>query len=99
MIGIRLKELREKKNLKQEQVAELLRITKGALSLYENGMRQPSLDMLIVFARFYKVSTDYLLGLSDTRTTDLTGLTEHEIDTVSELVSIMLEKNRLLAKQ
>ena len=99
IIGTRLKELREKKNLRQEQVAEIVSVNKSAISLYESGMRQPSLDMLIAFARFYRVSTDYLLGITETRTMDITGLTEHEIDVVSELVSIWVQKNKLLNKK
>lgn len=99
IIGTRLKELREKKNLKQEQVAEVFSVNKSAISLYENGMRQPSLDMLIAFAKFYRVSTDYLLGITEARTMDITGLTEHEIDVVNELVSILLQKNQFLYKK
>ena len=99
MIGIRLKELREKKNLKQEQVAEIFSVNRSVISLYECGMRQPSLDALVSFARFYKVSTDYLLGVSGTRTLDVTGLTEHDIEVVSALVSALLQKNNLLHKK
>lgn len=99
IIGTRLKELREKKNLRQEQVAEIFCVNKSAISLYENGMRQPSLDMLVSFARFYRVSTDYLLGITEARTMDITGLTEHEIDVLGELVSILLQRNRLPNKK
>lgn len=99
MIGLRLRELREKKKLRQEQVAEITNVNKSAISLYESGMRQPSLDMLIVFARFYKVSTDYLLGISATKSVDLSGLTGPELDVILELVSLMTRKNELINKR
>ncbi len=99
IIGTRLRELREKKNLKQEQVAELLSVNKSTISLYESGMRQPSLDMVIAFARFYRVSTDYLLGITDVRMMDITGLSEHEINVLGELVSILSQKNQFLHKK
>ena len=99
MLGTRLKELREKKNLMQEQVAIILRTTKSAISMYENGTRQPSLDVLIAFARFYKVSTDYLLGVNETRSLDITGLTEHDVEVVTEIVSTLMQKNKLLHKR
>lgn len=99
MLGTRLKELREKKKLMQEQVAIILRTTKSAISMYESGTRQPSLEVLIAFARFYKVSTDYLLGVNETRSIDITGLTEHDVEVVNELVSTLLQKNKLLHKR
>ena len=99
IIGIKLKELRKKRKLRQEQVAEILSVNKSAISLYESGMRQPSLEMLIAFARFYRVSTDYLLGITETRNLNITGLTEHEIDVISEMVAILVKKNGLLNKK
>ena len=55
-------------------------------------MKQPSLDMLVSFARFYRVSTDYLLGITEARTMDITGLTEHEIDVLGELVHLVAKE-------
>jgi len=94
MIGTRLKELRERKKLQQDQVAKLLSVNKSAISLYESGMRQPSLDMLIAYARLFKVSTDYLLGVSEMRSLDVAGLTEQQITVIEELISILLQANQ-----
>lgn len=61
----RLKEIRIKKNLTQEEFAKLLNISPSSISLYETGNREPSLSTLVNIAKILDVSTDYLLGLSD----------------------------------
>ena len=93
-IGTRLKELRSARNLLQEQVAALIGVNKSTVSAYENGLRQPSFDILIALARLYRVSTDYLLGMTDIQPLDVTGLTEKEIEIIRSLVSVMADKNR-----
>ena len=95
-IGERLKELRHRRNLRQDQVAEIIGVNKTAISLYENGTRQPAYEILLSFARLYRVSTDYLLGMTNVRNIDVTGLTDQEIGLISELVAVMAEKNSRL---
>ena len=62
---MRLKELREEKNLTQKAVADILNVKQNTYSQYETEKRQLSIDMLIQLAKFYEVSTDYLLELED----------------------------------
>ena len=62
---MRLRDLREDRDLTQQQLAEQLHIRQNTYSQYENGRRQLPLDALIQLAQFYGVSTDYLLGLTD----------------------------------
>ena len=62
---MRLKELREDRDLTQADVAKILNVRQNTYSQYENGQRQIPLDFLIALARFYKTSTDYILDLSD----------------------------------
>ena len=61
----RLKELREESNLTQKNLANKLNISKSAISAWEIGRNQPSYDLLIEIAKFFNVSTDYLLGMED----------------------------------
>ena len=61
---MRLKELREDNDLKQKELAEYLHIKQNTYSQYENGQRQLPIDILIKLAKYYNVSTDYILGLS-----------------------------------
>lgn len=61
----RLKELRVALGMTQAEVAAKLGITTRAYSYYETGTREPSLDVLKSFCRFFDVSADYLLGLTE----------------------------------
>lgn len=92
----RLKQLRLNKNLRQEQVANLIGVNKSAISTYENNTRQPSFEILVRLATLYRVCTDYLLGRTDCRSLDLSGLTDEEAVAVSEIVAIMTQNNERL---
>lgn len=65
---MRIKDLREDNNLTQEDIANYLHVKQNTYSQYENGQRQLPLSCLIALARFYKTSTDYILGLTDKKT-------------------------------
>ncbi|MGN0519428.1 MAG: helix-turn-helix domain-containing protein [Candidatus Fimenecus sp.] len=68
MVYKRLRDLREDKDLLQKDIAELLNCTQVCYSLYENGKRDIPTEVLIHLSDFYKVSVDYLLGLTDNPT-------------------------------
>ena len=97
-LSIRLRELRVNKRLRQEQVAKIIGVTKSTISAYENDLRQPSFEILLKLANLYCVSTDYLLGRTDTVSIDLTDLTAAEATLVTELVASMSVRNRRLAR-
>ena len=63
----RLRDLREDHDLTQEQVAAFLGMKQSQYSRYERGVRDLPTDILIRLARYYKTSTDYLLGLTNQR--------------------------------
>ena len=62
---MRIKDLREDNDLTQKEVAEYLHIRQNTYSQYETGHRQIPIEVLIALAKFYKTSTDYILGLTD----------------------------------
>ena len=64
---MRIKELREDHDLTQREVAALLHIGQNTYSQYENGRRQLPISSLIALAIYYKTSTDYILGLTETK--------------------------------
>ena len=64
---MRLKDLREDADLTQQRVAEYLHIKQNTYSQYEKGQRQIPIEALIVLAKFYNTSTDYILGLTNTK--------------------------------
>ena len=62
---MRIRDLREDKDLTQKEIAEYLHIKQNTYSQYENGQRQIPLELLISLAKYYGTSTDYILGLTD----------------------------------
>ncbi len=62
----RLRDLREDRDLKQETVAHILKITRQQYQLYESGKRELPMHHFIALAEYYNTSLDYLAGLIDT---------------------------------
>lgn len=61
----KLKEVREEKEISQEQLGKELGFTQTCIAKWEAGTRTPNLDNLVIIAKFFEVTTDYLLGLED----------------------------------
>ena len=61
----RLKELRLERGLTQTELANKTKISQAGIAKWETGDRTPNLEYLIVLAKFFGVSADYLLGLED----------------------------------
>ena len=78
--------------LTQKQVADRIGLAISAVSSYESGTRYPSYDVLIKLAQIFHVSTDYLLGLTNKRNIDVTGLNDNEIEVISQFVDIIRNK-------
>jgi len=60
--GERLKELRKKKHLTQEQLSKAFYLNKSSISRYENGTQTPENELLQSIADYFDVSLDYLMG-------------------------------------
>ena len=65
VFGEILKELRIERGLTQRALAQELSITVPTLSHWECGYQEPSFDNLVMLCKFFDVSADYFLGLSD----------------------------------
>lgn len=95
----RLIDLREQKNITQQELADELGITRQSLSLYEKAERTINIELLAKIADFFNVSTDYLMGRTDTATLDesiqtackITGLSEKAIT----ILSFSLESEKM----
>ena len=61
----KLKILREQKGVSQKDVAKAIGLTTSAYSNYEQGTREPSIQIIIKLCKFFNVTSDYLLGLAD----------------------------------
>ena len=89
ILGKRIKELRLKNNMTQQQLGNLIGVTKVSICCYENGNRVPSLNTLVDLANVFKVDVDYLLGndyqVSDNTSNYLISLSKEEIIFLREL--------------
>ena len=65
IFGERLKELRIDKNIGQVELSQALKVSKGIISLWENGLREPKLSNLVAISQFFSVTIDYLAGLEN----------------------------------
>ena len=61
----RLIELRQEKTLSQKALAMVINASESAINKWELGKRSPTADSIIALAKFFGVTTDYLVGLSD----------------------------------
>ncbi|MDE6676740.1 MAG: helix-turn-helix domain-containing protein [Clostridia bacterium] len=61
----RLKELRKEKGLSQTELAKELEVSQRSVSSWETGFREPDFETLEKIAKYFNVTSDYLLGLSD----------------------------------
>ena len=75
-----LKEIRSKRNLTQQQVADHIGCSAVVYSRYENGIRQPSIETLLRIADLFGVTVDYLLGRQNVENSTLS---KYEIELVT----------------
>lgn len=62
--GDRIRNLREDADLNQTQLGKAVNMTQRKISYIECGKNEPSIDDIIAFCRFFQVSADYLLGIT-----------------------------------
>ena len=100
----RLTQLREDRGLKRQEVADALEISRASLEYYEKGQRKPDIEVAARIAKYYGVSTDYLVGVSAAQVTasenetlktvcDYLGISETSAEQVSYLTSIGYNTN------
>lgn len=102
--GERLRDLLERKELKHNEFAEQMNLTKSTLSGYINDYRLPNLILVVQIAECLGVTTDYLLGCESrpdniplsreelALLTDLRSLGEEERETVFKVCSLLARK-------
>lgn len=93
VFGERLKDLRVKRNLTQDEFGLIFEppLAQSTVGTYERGVRQPSLENLVVIANYFNVSTDYLLGITD----EITTINTYKEENPRELRDF-LNKNKVL---
>lgn len=93
VFGERLKELRAKRNMTQEELGLIFNppLSQSTCGTYESGKRQPTLENLVVISKYFNVSTDYLLGITD----EITTINTFKEENPRELKEF-LNKNKVL---
>lgn len=94
MIAERIAALREQRHLTQAELAKRLGVTRSSVNAWELGISVPSTQYLVELAVLFGVSTDFLLGVEETETVSVVGLTEQDVLTVTALIQHLREKNR-----
>ena len=94
MLAERIKHLRERQSfaISQAQLAKRLGVTRSSVNAWEMGISVPSTQYIVELAKFFNVSTDYLLGMEETASVSLQGLTEKDIQIVYSLIEHLRSK-------
>ena len=87
MLAERIKTLREQAGMSQEKLAKRLGITRSSVNAWEMGISTPSTQYIAELAGLFQVSADDLLGLNETATVSIAGLTEADVGLVCHLIS------------
>ncbi len=91
MIGERLKQLRIKNGLKQQELANMFGLSSGTISFYESEQRKPDIEFIVAVAKYFDVSTDYLLGL--TNATDKENIDISKVTGLNDFSLTILEQS------
>lgn len=86
MVAEKIKTLREEKHLTQSTLAKKLNVTRSSVNAWEMGISIPSTALLVDLAKLFHVSTDYLLGISETATLDISDLNDTEVIILYNLI-------------
>lgn len=93
-IGNRIKQLRQKADMTQSELARSLNVSSALISAYELGERKPSLKILTQLADFFHVSSDYLLGINSSFLQDIDELSYEETLAVQTFIDMLHTKKR-----
>lgn len=92
MFGDIIRELRLTYNFSQIYLAKSLGVTKQTVSNWENNNILPSIEMLMNLARFFSVSTDYLLELDNRKFIEVTNLSLTQISHIQQIIDDISSK-------
>jgi len=106
--GRKLKMLREERKMFQSELAELLNLAPSSISMYEKDERDPDTSTVKKIAEIFNVSTDYLLGVNDTKEInepiqiaasmkdglDISDMGENDKKVIMDLYNLLKSKNK-----
>ena len=86
LVAERIRVLREGRGMTQSELARRLGVTRSGVNAWEMGISVPSTQYIVELALLFEVSTDFLLGMPNTATVSVKGLSEEEISTVVSVI-------------
>lgn len=93
LLSSKIKLLREKQNLTQSDLARKLGLTRSSINAWEMGLSVPSTNYVVELSKLFSVSSDYLLGLDETSTLNVSGLSPKQVTVLNELIECMKNKD------
>lgn len=91
----RIKSLRERAGLTQAEIARQLGISRSGVNAWEMGLSVPSTQYIVELAKRFDVSTDYLLGMENTSSVSVKGLTQKQVSVLLDTIECFKEINKL----
>lgn len=91
MTADRIKALREARGWTQAELARKMNMTRNGINSWEQGLSMPSPPSLVELAQLFLVSTDYLLGIENHSTVNVTGLDENDVALLAKLADRLRE--------
>lgn len=88
----RLKQLRSLQGISQYALADTLGVSRTSLKNWELATATPPLDVLVDMAMYFRVTSDYLLGLDERRSIQISFLSDRYVDVLTNLVRVMEEE-------
>lgn len=82
----RIKLLRESAGVTQAELARILGLSRSGVNAWEMGLSIPSTQYVVELAKSFHVSTDYLLGMEETSTISIKGLTQKQVSAVLDVI-------------
>ena len=86
MVADRIKRLREQYGITQSELAKQLGITRSSVNAWEMGISTPSTQYIVELASLFDVSTDFLLGVENTVSINVSGLSDKDIELINSIV-------------
>ena len=93
MTAERIKALREARGWTQAELARKMNMTRNGINSWEQGLSMPSPPSLVDLAKLFSVSTDYLLGVENHSTVNVTGLNEEDVALLAQLADRLRENH------
>lgn len=85
MIAEKIKALRQARGWTQSELARRMGVTRNGINSWEQGLSMPSLSSLVELAKVFSVTTDYLLGLEQLQTINVSALSERDVALLAEI--------------